>query len=74
LDERTRLEERVLLEIRIENGLTVDLIQELSPSAVGYVDDFVSDGLVVKNDSGKIVLTLKGRLLADSLVRQLTSA
>ena len=74
LDERTRLEERVLLEIRIENGLTVDLIQELSPSAVGYVDDFVSDGLVEKNDSGKIVLTLKGRLLADSLVRQLTSA
>jgi oxygen-independent coproporphyrinogen-3 oxidase len=74
LDERTRLEERVLLEIRIEDGLTVDLIQELSPSAVGYIDDFVSDGLVEKNELGRIVLTLKGRLLADSLVRQLTSA
>jgi oxygen-independent coproporphyrinogen-3 oxidase len=74
LDERTRLEERVLLEIRIDNGLPMDLIQELSPSAGGLIDDFVSDGLVEKIERGRIVLTLKGRLLADSLVRQLTSA
>jgi oxygen-independent coproporphyrinogen-3 oxidase len=74
LDQRTRLEERVLLEIRIVDGLPVDLIRELSPSALGLIDNFVADGLVEHNQRGKIVLTLRGRLLADSLVRQLTSS
>jgi coproporphyrinogen III oxidase-like Fe-S oxidoreductase len=73
LDARTRLEERVLLEIRISDGLPIELIIELSPAAVGLIDHFVADGLVENNQHGKVVLTLTGRLLADSLVRQLTN-
>lgn len=73
LNARTRLEERVLLEIRISDGLPIELIQELSPAAVGLIDHFVADGLVENNQPGKVVLTLTGRLLADSLVRQLTN-
>jgi oxygen-independent coproporphyrinogen-3 oxidase len=63
----------VLLEIRISDGLPINLISELSPAAVGLIDDFVADGLVESNQEGKVVLTLTGRLLADSLVRQLTN-
>ena len=74
LDSRTRLEERVLLEIRIRDGLQIEIIRELSPSAVGLIDNFITDGLVEKDLTQNLVLTLRGRLLADSLVRQLTNS
>jgi putative oxygen-independent coproporphyrinogen III oxidase len=73
LDERTRLEERVLLEIRVATGLTVSLAKEVNSTASNLIAGFIADGLVEPKDAlaGNLVLTLKGRLLADSLVRQL---
>ena len=73
LDERTRLEERVLLEIRVASGLSIDLAKKANPDAANLVAGFIADGLVdpVAAIKGNLKLTLKGRLLADSLVRQL---
>ena len=73
LDERTRLEERILLEIRIEDGLSTELAKSVNPEAVKLIAGFIADGLVEPGPAiqGRLKLTLKGRLLADSLVRQL---
>ena len=73
LSERTRLEERILLEIRVADGLNIDLAKAVNPEASKLVASFIADGLVDPKNalSGTLILTLKGRLLADSLVRQL---
>lgn len=73
LDERTRLEERILLEIRIADGVSTELAKQVNPSASKLIAGFIADGLVDPGSAikGWLVLTLKGRLLADSLVRQL---
>lgn len=73
LSERTRLEERILLEIRVADGLNIDLAKAVNPEASKLVASFIADGLVEPKNafSGRLILTLKGRLLADSLVRQL---
>ena len=75
LSERTRLEERVLLEIRIKDGLSVDLAKLANENATKLIAGFIADGLVDAKDAlgGILKLTLKGRLLADSLVRQILS-
>lgn len=73
LSERTRLEERILLEIRVADGLNIDLAKAVNPEASKLVASFIADGLVDPKNafSGTLILTLKGRLLADSLVRHL---
>lgn len=73
LSERTRLEERVLLEIRISEGLSVDLAKKVNPDAGKLIAGFIADELVDAKAAigGVLKLTLKGRLLADSLVRKL---
>ena len=73
LGERTRLEERVLLEIRVRSGLAIELVKTANPDAAKLVAGFIADGLVDAREAirGVLVLTLKGRLLADSLVRSL---
>ena len=73
LSEGTRLEERILLEIRVADGLNIDLAKAVNPEASKLVASFIADGLVDPKNalSGRLILTLKGRLLADSLVRQL---
>jgi oxygen-independent coproporphyrinogen-3 oxidase len=73
LSQRTRLEERVLLEIRIQSGLAVDLAKQVNPEASNLIAGFIADGLVDAKAAigGVLKLTLKGRLLADSLVRKL---
>ena len=73
LSDRTRLEERVLLEIRIRSGLSVELAKQVNPQAAQLIAGFIADGLVDAKSAitGVLKLTLKGRLLADSLVRQL---
>lgn len=75
LDERTRLEERILLEIRVESGLSVEQAKAVSPEASRLIAGYIADGLVDPGSAlrGTLRLTLKGRLLADSLVRQLLS-
>jgi putative oxygen-independent coproporphyrinogen III oxidase len=73
LSDKTRLEERILLEIRIRDGLNVDLAKQVSAHASNLIAGFIADELVDAKAAigGVLRLTLKGRLLADSLVRQL---
>jgi oxygen-independent coproporphyrinogen-3 oxidase len=65
LDEETRRTERVLLEIRLREGLPLDVLPD-PPRA----QPVVADGLAVVEDD-HLVLTLRGRLLADAVVRTL---
>jgi putative oxygen-independent coproporphyrinogen III oxidase len=65
LDDETRRLERVLLEVRLREGLAVDVLP--APEALPAL---VADGLV-ENRSDRVVLTRRGRLLADGVVRSL---
>ncbi len=70
LDEATRRVERVLLATRIREGLpTADLTDAGRTAVAGLI----ADGLVEPADAlhGTVVLTLRGRLLADAVVRAL---
>ncbi len=73
LDQATRDAERILLEIRISDGLELDLVKQINPNSPKLVSQFIADGLIDGPIAlrGRLVLTLKGRLLADSLVRQI---
>ena len=65
LDAETRRVERVLLELRLRDGLPLAVLEDAS-----VVDDQVERGLVsVEGD--RLVLTAPGRLLADAVVRDL---
>ncbi|WP_370290169.1 radical SAM family heme chaperone HemW [Nocardioides sp.] len=71
LDDETRLVERVLLESRLRTGLPAELLDRL-PGAEAQVPRLVDDGLVEPTTpGGPLVLTLRGRLLADAVVRAL---
>jgi len=63
--------ERVLLGVRVREGLDVDA---LDPSRRAAVAGLVARGLLdgVAAVRGRVVLTRQGRLLADSVVRELT--
>ncbi len=70
LDEETRRFERVLLATRIREGLPTT---ELTDAGRTSVAGLIADGLVEPADAlhGRVVLTLRGRLLADAVVRAL---
>ncbi len=70
LDAETRRVERVLLETRLREGLDREL---LTPSGRHAVADLLADELIepAAAFAGRIVLTLRGRLLADAVVRRL---
>ncbi len=70
LDDETRRVERVLLETRLRAGLPVDVVDEAGRRAL---PDLVERGLVEPDalTDGRVVLTLRGRLLADAVVRDL---
>lgn len=72
LDEETRYLEEVLLATRIRDGLSID---RLESSARPAVAGLIADGLVhgAAAIAGRIELTLRGRLLADAVVRRLTN-
>jgi putative oxygen-independent coproporphyrinogen III oxidase len=67
LDEETRRVERVLLELRLRDGLPLDRLDDAGRAAV---DAQIERGLVVV-EGDRLVLTLRGRLLADAVVRDL---
>jgi len=71
LDVATRDLERVLLEVRLSDGLGSDV---LSPEAATDCKALAREGLIepAALASGQVVLTLRGRLLADLVVRRLT--
>jgi putative oxygen-independent coproporphyrinogen III oxidase len=71
LDAPTRETERVLLLTRIREGLRVDsLAAEPRREVAGLIADGLIDGRSAI--AGTVVLTLRGRLLADAVVRRLT--
>lgn len=73
LDLQTQLTERILLEIRIADGLSIDVVKSLNQNAAKPISQAIADGLIEPSAAlaGALKLTLKGRLLADALVRDL---
>jgi putative oxygen-independent coproporphyrinogen III oxidase len=71
LDEPSRMLERVLLQSRLVEGLP---IAELPEHRRQRVAGLIADGLVDAASAlkGRVSLTIKGRLLADAVVRELT--
>ncbi len=67
LDAESRRVERVLLEIRIADGLP---LATLTPSERARVPAMIARGLLTEHDD-RLRLTLDGRLLADAVVRDL---
>jgi putative oxygen-independent coproporphyrinogen III oxidase len=70
LDAETQRTEDVLLRVRLRTGLPLDVLTEEGRDAARRA---VDDGLLEKApyDDGRAVLTLRGRLLADAVVRDL---
>jgi hypothetical protein len=71
LDTATQHVERVLLEVRIREGLEGGVLDAEGRAAV---PDLVERGLVdptAWQDADRVVLTRRGRLLADLVVRHL---
>ena len=70
LDDETRRVERVLLGTRVRDGLAIG---ELTASAKTAIAGLIGDGLVEGANAvkGSFELTLRGRLLADVVVRRL---
>ncbi|MET9874164.1 radical SAM family heme chaperone HemW [Actinacidiphila glaucinigra] len=62
--------ERILLELRLSDGCPLDV---LAPAGAGAAEHAVRDGLLETGPyrEGRAVLTLRGRLLADAVVRDL---
>jgi coproporphyrinogen III oxidase-like Fe-S oxidoreductase len=59
--------ERVMLELRLADGLSTAL---LTPTERDRVADLLARRLAVQRD-GKLILTADGRLLADGVIRDL---
>lgn len=71
LDAETREVERIMLEARLGTGLSVDALDAIGRHAMAGL---IADELVdppVQAFKGRLVLTLKGRLLADAVVRRI---
>ncbi|MGV3733217.1 MAG: radical SAM family heme chaperone HemW [Microcella sp.] len=70
LEAETRRVERVLLQTRLVEGLPTDALTPLGRRAVAQLiaDELVEPGPALR---GTVVLTLRGRLLADAVVRRL---
>ena len=70
LDEETRRVERILLGVRLADGLP---LSELDAAGRTEVAGLIADGLAEGAPAlrGRLVLTLRGRLLADAVVHRL---
>ena len=67
LDDESRRVERVLLELRLRDGLPVSVLDATGRAAVARLID---DGLLTRH-AERLVPTRRGRLLADAVVRDL---
>jgi putative oxygen-independent coproporphyrinogen III oxidase len=72
LDAPARRFERIMLEVRLAEGLDTALLDDAGRAAAAQA---AADGLAdpAALEAGRVRLTLRGRLLADAVVRQLTS-
>ncbi|MGW2375962.1 MULTISPECIES: radical SAM family heme chaperone HemW [Kitasatospora] len=70
LGDEDRRVERILLELRLVDGVPLDLLTETGRKAAAKA---LSDGLLAPEpyEQGRAALTLQGRLLADAVVRDL---
>jgi oxygen-independent coproporphyrinogen-3 oxidase len=70
LEDEDRRVERVLLELRLSDGCPLDLLRDAGRKAA---EQALADGLLAPEPfaAGRAVLTLRGRLLADAVVRDL---
>jgi oxygen-independent coproporphyrinogen-3 oxidase len=70
LEDEERRVERILLELRLSDGCPLDLLREAGRTAA---DQALAEGLLEAGPfaEGRAVLTLRGRLLADAVVRDL---
>jgi oxygen-independent coproporphyrinogen-3 oxidase len=59
--------ERILLELRLADGLATSLLTSTEGNRIA---DLCVRGLVTVED-GKLILTLRGRLVADGVIRDL---
>ena len=73
IDSQTSLTERILLELRLIEGLDAQVVKDLNPQASQAISEQISRGNLDGGAAirGRLVLTLKGRLLADGVVRAL---
>jgi oxygen-independent coproporphyrinogen-3 oxidase len=73
IDGDTRTLERLLLEARIIDGISVEDAKSSNGDASKLISQLIADGLIEGSQAirGRIVLTLQGRLLADYVVREL---
>jgi oxygen-independent coproporphyrinogen-3 oxidase len=70
LDAETREVERIMLEARLGTGLAVDALDKVGRHAMaGLIAEELVDPVAAFK--GRLVLTLKGRLLADAVVRRI---
>ncbi|MEV4896884.1 coproporphyrinogen III oxidase, partial [Nonomuraea sp. NPDC055795] len=71
LEDADREVERLMLELRLITGYP---LADVAPGAKLAVARAVGDGLLEQEafKAGRMVLTLRGRLLADALIRDLT--
>jgi oxygen-independent coproporphyrinogen-3 oxidase len=75
LDTETAALERILLESRTSEGMSIEQIKKLQPGSELAISQLIADGLIQGPQAitGRLLLTLKGRLLADAVVRALSS-
>ncbi|NMM24945.1 MAG: coproporphyrinogen III oxidase [Phycicoccus sp.] len=71
LTDDQRYDERVLLGVRLVDGLPIDLLRpEGSEAVAGLIADGLVNGAAALSQR-RVLLTLRGRLLADTVVRRL---
>lgn len=73
LDDRTRANERIMLELRLKNGLASDVLTGVTGDIAQKISTLIADGLIDGGAAirGTISLTLRGRLFADGVVKRL---
>lgn len=73
LSEVEMQEERAMLELRLREGLSLDVVKGLNENHAQSISELVASQLIEGKDAlqGRAVLTLQGRLLADFVLRKL---
>jgi len=73
LTAETRLQERILLESRLSDGIAISLLKQANPQVGSVVAQFIAEDLIDGATAirGQLVLTRTGRLLADAVVRRI---